>query len=135
MIQIDVTYHGGLRCQAVHGPTGQTLTTDAPVATRGKGEHFSPTDLVAAALGTCMATIMGTVAERENVDLTGMKITVMKEMASAPHRRLGKLATRIVVPCVLTEQQRVKLERAAHLCPVHESLRPDMEMPVEFVYP
>jgi len=135
MVQIDITYQGGLRCQAVHGPSGQRLLTDAPKDNHGKGEFFSPTDLVATALGTCMATIMGIVAERENVDLMGMKITVTKEMASAPHRRIGKLTTRIVMPCTLTEQQRAKFERAAHLCPVHESLRPDIEMPVEFVYP
>jgi len=135
MVQIDITYDGGLRCQAVHAPTGQTLTTDAPVAARGKGEHFSPTDLVAAALGTCIATIMAGLADREKVDLTGMKITVTKEMAAAPQRHIGKLATRITVPCTLTEQQKAKFERAAHLCPVHESLRPDIEMPVEFIYP
>jgi putative redox protein len=135
MIQIDISYQGELRCQAVHGPTGQTLTTDAPVATRGKGEHFSPTDLVAAALGTCILTIIAGLANRENIDLTGVKISVAKEMASAPQRHIGKLITRVTMPCTLTDQQKAKFERAAHLCPVHESLRPDIEMPIEFIYP
>ena len=135
MIQIDISYQGELRCQAVHGPTGQTLTTDAPVATRGNGEHFSPTDLVAAELGTCILTIIAGLANRENIDLTGVKISVAKEMASAPQRHIGKLITRVTMPCPLTEQQKAKFERAAHLCPVHESIRPDIEMPIEFIYP
>jgi putative redox protein len=135
MVQIDVTYRGGLRCEAVHGPSRQTLLTDAPTDNHGKGEFFSPTDLVAAALGTCIATVMGIVAEREKLDLSGMRITVVKEMATAPNRRIGKLITRVVMPHSLTEQQRAKLERTAHTCPVHGSLRPDVEMPIEFVYP
>jgi putative redox protein len=135
MVQIDVTYHGGLRCEAVHGPSRQALFTDAPTDNHGKGEFFSPTDLVAAALGTCIATVMGIVAEREKLDLAGMRITVVKEMATAPNRRIGKLVTLVVMPCSPTEQQRAKLERAAHACPVHGSLRPDTEIPIEFVYP
>ena len=135
MVQIDVTYRGGLRCEAVHGPSGQRLLTDAPTDNHGKGEFFSPTDLTAAALGTCIATVMGIVAEREKVDLSGMRITVLKEMATAPNRRIGKLLTRVTLPRPLGEQQRAKLERAAHTCPVHQSLRPEIEMPIEFVYP
>jgi putative redox protein len=135
MVQIDVTYRGGLRCEAVHGPSGQTLLTDAPTDNHGKGESFSPTDLTAAALGTCIATVMGIVAERDKVDLSGMRITVVKEMATAPTRRIGKLLTRVSMPRPLSEQQRAKLERAAHTCPVHQSLRPEIEVPIQFVYP
>lgn len=135
MVQIDITYQGGLRCEAVHGPSGQKILTDAPVDNQGKGEFFSPTDLVAAALGTCVATVMGIVAEREKIDLAGMKITVLKEMDTAGTRRIGKLTTRIIMPSHLEANQRLKLERAAHTCPVHESLRPEVEMPIEFVYP
>jgi uncharacterized OsmC-like protein len=135
MVQIDVTYKSGLRCEAVHGPSGQKILTDAPVDNQGKGEFFSPTDLVAAALGTCVATVMGIVAEREKIDLAGMKITVLKEMDTAGTRRIGKLLTRIIMPCNLETNQRLKLERAAHTCPVHESLRPEVEIPIEFVYP
>ena len=93
MVQINVTYQGGLRCQAVHGPSGTTLVTDAPVDNHGKGESFSPTDLVATALGACIPTVMGIVAEREKIDLTGMRVTVQKEMSAEPPRRIARLAT------------------------------------------
>jgi putative redox protein len=134
MVRIDVAYQGGLRCQAVHGPSGQQLITDAPVDNHGKGESFSPTDLVATALGTCIATIMGIVAEREKIDLTSLRITVQKEMAAEPPRRIARLITRIEMPKGLTEQQRVKLEKTAHTCPVHQTLQGKVDMPVEFVY-
>ena len=134
MVQIDVTYRGGLRCEAVHGPSGQRLVTDAPVDNRGKGEHFSPTDLVATALGTCIPTIMGIVAEREKIDLTGLRVTVTKEMAAEPPRRIAKLTTRIVMPRGLDERQKAKLEKAAHTCPVHQTLQGNVDMPIEFVY-
>jgi len=135
MVQIDVTYQGGLRCQAVHGPSGTTLVTDAPVDNHGKGESFSPTDLVATALGTCIPTIMGIVAEREKIDLTSLRITVQKEMSAESPRRIAKLTTRIVMPKGLTEQQRAKLEKAAHTCPVHQTLQGKVDLPIEFVYP
>ena len=134
MVRIDVAYQGGLRCQAVHGPSGQKLITDAPADNHGKGESFSPTDLVATALGTCIATIMGIVAEREKIDLTGLRITVQKEMSAEPPRRIAKLVTRIEMPKGLTEQQRIKLEKTAHTCPVHQTLQGKVDMPVEFVY-
>lgn len=135
MVRIDVAYQGGLRCEATHGPSGQTLITDAPVDNHGKGESFSPTDLVATALGTCIATIMGIVAEREKIDLTALRITVQKEMSAEPPRRIAKLITRIEMPNGLTEQQRAKLEKTAHTCPVHQTLQGKVDMPVEFVYP
>lgn len=135
MVQIDVTYQGGLRCRAVHGPSGTELVTDAPVDNHGKGESFSPTDLVATALGVCIPTIMGIVAEREKIDLTSLRITVQKEMSADPPRRIAKLTTRIVMPKGLTEQQRAKLEKVAHTCPVHQTLQGKVDMPIEFVYP
>lgn len=135
MVRIDVAYQGGLRCDAAHGPSGQTLITDAPVDNHGKGESFSPTDLVATALGTCIGTIMGIVAEREKIDLTALRITVQKEMSTEPPRRIARLITRIEMPKGLTEQQRVKLEKTAHTCPVHQTLQGKVDMPVEFVYP
>jgi putative redox protein len=135
MVQIDVTYRGELRCAAVHGPSGETLMTDAPVDNNGKGETFSPTDLVATALGTCIPTIMGTVAEREKIDLTGITVTVQKEMSTERPRRIVKLTTRIIMPVGLSEQQKSKLEKAAHMCPVHQTLQGNVEMPIEFVYP
>ena len=131
-VEIAITYDGSLRCKAVHGPSEQTLQTDAPVDNMGRGEFFSPTDLVATALGTCMATTMAIVAQREGLDLTGTKVSVVKEMVAQPTRRIGQLTTRISVPTQLTPEQKQKLERAAHHCPVHKSLHPDVKLPIEF---
>ena len=134
MVQIDIVYQGGLRCEAVHGPSGTKLVTDAPVDNQGKGESFSPTDLVATALGVCIPTIMGIVAEREQINLAGMRISVQKEMSAEPPRRIARLAVRIQMPQGLTEIQKTKLERAALTCPVHQTLHGNVEMPIEFVY-
>ncbi len=134
MIQIDIDYLGGLRCEATHGPSQNKLITDAPVDNHGKGESFSPTDLVATALGVCMATVMGIFAERHAIDLRGMKVTVRKEMTQAPVRRIARLTTAIVVPLPDTHPHRAALERAALTCPVDESLLAEMEKPVAFVW-
>ena len=132
MVKISIRYEGGLRCEAVHGPSGQKLFTDAPVDNHGKGESFSPTDLVATALGSCMATIMGIVAERHKLDLTGMKIEVTKEMSQDTPRRIARLTTVIDVPLPPDHPDRELLERAALTCPVHQSLHPEIEKPLEF---
>jgi len=133
-IQIEVAYEGGLRCRAVHGPSRAELVSDAPVDNHGKGESFSPTDLVATALGTCMLTVMGIYAERHGIDLKGATATVGKEMVTAPVRRIGRLACEIRVPSAVELPQREALERAALTCPVHQSLHPDVEKPVTFVW-
>ena len=132
MVQIHVLYEGELRCQATHGPSSTRLTTDAPVDNHGKGESFSPTDLVAAALGSCMVTIMGIAAERHGWDISGSDVRVTKHMVAEPRRRIGKLEVVIRVPHELDERARTTLERAALSCPVHGSLHPDMELPVRF---
>lgn len=132
MVKIDIRYEGGLRCAATHGPSGQTLHTDAPVDNHGRGESFSPTDLVATALGACMATIMGIVAERHHIDLRGMQIEVAKIMSSDMPRRIAKLETTIRVPLPPDHPQRTLLENAALTCPVHKSLATEMEKPVDF---
>lgn len=98
MVRLTSTYEGGLRCRAEHGPSGTVLVTDAPVDNHGKGESFSPTDLVATALGACMMTIMGIVAERHGIDLVGMKAETVKEMTSEPPRRIASLRTRLTIP-------------------------------------
>lgn len=134
MVHIDLEYLGDLRCRATHGPSGNTLLTDAPVDNHGKGEAFSPTDLVATALGGCLATVMGIVAQRENIDLRGMRISVDKEMTTTSPRRIAKLSVRLDMPAV-PEEQRVKLERAAKHCPVHASLSPEVEVSIDIQYP
>ena len=132
MVRIDLTYQGDLRCEATHVPSGTTLHTDAPVDNHGKGESFSPTDLVATALGACMGTILGIVAERHEVDLSGMRISVIKSMATEPVRRIGKLQTVIHIPADPGEDLRKTFERAALTCPVHRSLGEQVELPVLF---
>ncbi len=132
MVKIDIHYEGSLRCAATHGPSGQTLQTDAPVDNHGRGESFSPTDLVATALGACMATIMGIAAERHQLDLRGMQIEVTKVMSADLPRRIAKLATTIKVPLPPEHPQRALLENAALTCPVHKSLSAEMEKPVDF---
>ena len=136
-VEINITYEGKLHCTATHGPSRQTLATDAPVDNGGQGAAFSPTDLVATALGSCMATIMGLVAQRNNLDIDGLQIQVVKEMTASPVRRIGALKTRLVFPPgkPLSAADRAQLEAAAKACPVKQSLHPDLQTPVEFVYP
>lgn len=137
-VEIDVLYRGSLRCEATHGPSQARVITDAPVDNHGKGESFSPTDLVATALGTCMLTIMGIVAERHQWDLTGTTVHVTKEMIQEPVRRIGKLTVTITIPAaqaaLLSPTDRSRLENAALHCPVHHSLHPDIEKPIEYIY-
>jgi putative redox protein len=136
-VEINIAYEGGLHCAATHGPSRNALTTDAPVDNGGKGAAFSPTDLVATALGTCMATIMGLVAQRNNLNIDGLQIQVIKEMTADPVRRIGSLKTRLVFPRgkPLSVTDRAKMEAAANACPVKQSLHPDLKLPMEFVYP
>jgi putative redox protein len=135
MVRIDVAYRGGLRCDAVHEPSGATLHSDAPKDNHGRGESFSPTDLVATALGTCMLTLMGILAERRGWDLTGTTASVEKVMVADPVRRIGKLIATIRLNRDFPPADRKVLEAAALTCPVHKSIHPDIEAPVTFVYP
>lgn len=132
MVKISIRYEGELRCAAEHGPSGSEIQTDAPVDNHGRGESFSPTDLVAAGLGTCMATVMGIVAERHGIDLRGMQVEVTKEMSADAPRRIVRLATTIRMPVPADHPQRALLENAALICPVHQSLHPDVQKPVDF---
>lgn len=134
MVQIDAEYVGNLRCSAEHVPSGVTLTTDAPTDNHGLGASFSPTDLVATALGTCVATIMGIQADKHSLDLEGMTIHVEKEMASNP-RRIASLHTEVTMPNPLDERTRKRLEQAARHCPVHHSIHPDIDAPIVFHWP
>ena len=136
-VEIEIIYESNLHCKAIHGPSKQSLNTEAPVDNGGKGEFFSPTDLVATALGTCMLTIMGIVAKRNSLDLEGAKLQMVKEMTSDPVRRIGALKATITMPKdkVFSASDRAKLEQAAKTCPVRQSLHPDTRLEVTFVYP
>ena len=135
MVEIRTVYEGELRCRLTHGPSGQTFVTDAPTDNHGKGEAFSPTDLVAAALGSCVLTVMGIVAMRHQIDLAGTQALVQKAMITAPTRRIGSLAMTVTFPRNFSSQERQLLEGAAMSCPVHHSVHPDIRVPIEFVYP
>lgn len=134
MVQIEGRYEGDLRCESVHGPSGARLATDAPKDNEGRGEAFSPTDLVATALGTCIATTIAIFARRRGFDVDGMTWRVEKHMVADPLRRIGRLPVEIHLPAALTADQRQVVERAAHTCPVTKSIHPDVEAPVTFVY-
>ena len=122
MTRIDSRYSGQLRCHSQHGPSGSTLETDAPTDNQGQGERFSPTDLVATALSTCMLTIMGIVADRHGLNLEGTAARVEKTMTSEAPRRIAQLSVWVELPAVLEPQQRALLQRAAENCPVKLSL-------------
>jgi uncharacterized OsmC-like protein len=134
LVKISVRYEGQLHCSAVHGPSGAQLGTDAPVDNEGKGESFSPTDLVATALAACMATIMGIAAKRNSIGLEGMTIETTKEMSADSPRRIVALKSKITIPIPGDHPQRKLLEAAALGCPVHHSLDPRIQKPVEFVW-
>ena len=132
MVKTTLTYQGELRTAAKHGPSGAEFHTDAPVDNNGKGESFSPTDLVGTALGSCLLTIMGIVADRIDVDLSGATANVEKSMVADPKRRIGELKVTIKLPGGISEANQKKLERAALTCPVHQSLHPDVKLPIAF---
>lgn len=134
MVTISMTYEGNLRCEALHGPSGNALTTDAPKDNMGKGEAFSPTDLVATALGTCVLTTMAIQANKLKVNMDGARASVLKEMKPAPDRRIAALTLEVIMPTGIAVEHREKLEAAAHTCPVHKSMHPDVKMPMRFVW-
>ncbi len=134
MVNIDIQYNGQLRCRVEHAPSASQIFTDAPVDNHGKGENFSPTDLMASALGTCMATIMGIVAERKQIDLTGLQLSVEKSMSADLPRRISRLKVEIRVPRTVKQEDRQILKNAALTCPVHQSLHEDIEVPIDWVY-
>jgi putative redox protein len=133
-VRIEVRYEGELHTTATHGPSGAVLETDAPKDNEGRGERFSPTDLLATALGTCMLTVMGILARRKGWDLAGARVGVDKHMVADPVRRIGRLALRFEMPPGLPEEAKKPLERAAHTCPVHQSLHPDVKVETAFVW-
>jgi len=130
MVEIRMSYEGQLRCTATHGPSGTAISTDAPKDNMGKGEAFSPTDLVATALGTCMLTTMAIVAQRHGIPFDSATAKVGKEMVATPIRRIGQLTVEISVPMNLPEEHERRLRAAALSCPVHKSLHPDVKVPM-----
>ena len=134
MVHSESTYVGDLRCTVRHGPSGTVIETDAPSDNQGKGARFSPTDLVAAALGTCMLTTMGIIAAREKVDLVGSTVAMTKEMTTTGPRKIARLGVTFNLVSDATEDQRRKLELAAKTCPVHRSLNASVVVDVSFAW-
>ena len=134
MVEVSVKYTGGLHCDATHGPSHSTISTDAPTDNKGKGEAFSPTDLVATALATCMSTTMGIKAEELGIDLRGMKVSVQKEMSNEGPRRIVGLPSEVRIPLPADSPHREVLEQTALNCPVHKSLPPEIHRPTKFFW-
>lgn len=134
MARITTTYEGKLRCRAQHGPSGATVLTDTPADGQGRSEAFSPTDLVGVALGACMMTIIGIVAERHGLDLVGMKADTVKEMSKEPPRRITVLRTTLTIPLPPDHPKRHLIEQAALTCPVHKSLAAGIDAAVDFIW-
>ncbi len=122
MVTIELAYQGDLRVKASHGPSNIELLTDAPVDNHGKGESYSPTDLVATALGSCMLTIMGITANERNIPLAGTKAIVQKHMSQDLPRRISVLDVKIHIPQSLNEEEMTIMRHAAETCPVAQSI-------------
>lgn len=125
MVEMEAVYEGGLHTIVQHGPSRATVDTDAPVDNQGKGEAFSPTDLLAASLVSCMLTTMGIVAAREGWGMSGARARTEKHMALEPRRRVGRIFIAMTMPGGLSEKARIRLEAAARGCPVAASLDAD----------
>jgi putative redox protein len=132
MVKIEIEHTGGLHSEALHTDSGSRIQTDAPLDNGGKGESFSPTDLLATALGTCMTTTMDLYAKKNGFSIDGAKAIVLKHMISQPLRRIGKLDVIVEMPLPANHPQREALERAALNCPVFKSLSPEIQIPVSF---
>lgn len=135
-VDIYMRYEGGLRCSAQHGPSRATLESDAPVDNHGRGEAFSPTDLLATGLGLCMLTTMGIVANQRGWKIDGIEAHVQKHMTTTLPRRVARLLATLSVPpdvaSGLDSAARSELEHTAHTCPVRLSLHETIEVPVSF---
>lgn len=131
----SIQYEGNLRCNARHNQSGNTINTDAPTDNRGKGEKFSPTDLVCTALATCMATTMAIKATDMNIELRGLSVDVQKHMVSDP-RRISKIDVKVLFPASLdlSEKDKIILQRTGDTCPVIKSIHPDIVLNIEYIY-
>ena len=127
-----IKYKGNLRTEAFHTDSGNSIITDAPKDNMGLGNAYSPTDLVATGLGSCMLTVMGIVAQRNNIDMDGTIAEIEKIMYKGP-RRIGEIKIKITFNKTLAESDRKKLIKASNNCPVRNSLSPDLKELVEYV--
>ena len=127
----SIIYKGNLRCEAEHLQSKSTIQTDAPTDNRGKGERFSPTDLLCVSLATCMLTTMGIKANDMNVDISESKADVTKHMAADP-RRVSKIEVSVTLPSKTGEKERLILEKSGNNCPVAKSVHPDIKLVLNY---
>ena len=132
-VKITGRYIGNKKCEALHEPSGSVLVTDAPKDNAGEGSTFSPTDLFATSLGTCIMTTMAIFAERNGIEFRGAKFEMEKIMHDQP-RQIGRLPITVHLPSDLSKEQRARLERVAETCPVNRSLNPDIIIELKFIY-
>ena len=128
MPTVSCRYRGELRCEATHHGSGAVLITDAPIDNAGKGEEFSPTDLLATSVATCMLTIMGITAKSRNWSIEGSTADVEKQMTQSGTRKVEKLRVHLKLPQQLSNEQRSLLQRVAEQCPVKRSLDPSIHL-------
>jgi putative redox protein len=133
MVKMNIVYQGQKHCESIHEPSKSKIETDAPRDNHGKGECFSPTDLMGAALGSCLLTTMAIVGEREGLNLDGISATVEKAMTPPP-RKIESLTVRVTLPAHLTPEQRLKMEETARSCPVARTLHPEVKQAMMFEY-
>lgn len=128
-----VIYKGSLRCEATHLQSGSMIETDAPTDNKGKGERFSPTDILCVSLATCIVTTMGIKAIDMDIDLTNTSVEVTKHMLADP-RRVAKIEVKLNLPPALQldEKDKIILERIGNNCPVTKSLHPDMQVEIQY---
>ncbi|MFC1764895.1 OsmC family protein [Planctomycetota bacterium] len=131
--QIVTSHDGQQHCTTVRKPDGNRIAMDCPYT--GKGEEFSPTNMVEAALGGCMLLSMGPQAMNSNLDISGTDIEVKISMTDKPHMRFGAIDIKVTMPQGLSEKHRKRLERAAEYCPIKHSFAPDIPISVEYIYP
>ena len=134
MVKITASYLGELHCELKHEPSGSILETDAPKDNMGKGEAFSPTDLTAASLLSCMLTTMAISAKRNNKELSDMSGEVIKEMSADAPRRIAKLTVTIRMPGGLSKEERTAYEQVGNNCPVFKSLSPAIQIVTNYFY-
>ena len=135
MVEINTVYEGGLHCKAVHKPSGVTIETDAPVDNRGKGESFSPPDLLATWLAVCYLTTMGIAAEDREINMKGATCRIEKHMSTDSPRRVVKLVAEIIFPAGIPFDKRGILEAVALHCPVSKSISADVDVDLKLHFP
>jgi len=132
-ITSQVTYLGELRCSSQHLKSGNVYHTDAPIDNNGKGEAFSPTDTVATGLASCMMTVMGIKAKELDIDLTDSIAAITKTMSADP-RRISQIDIELSMKGNCDKRDQLILERVAHTCPVMNSLHPDIQKNITFIW-